>query len=218
MDELHIDKPTDAALIFPGQGAQYVGMGKVLYENHEIARKTFECADEILGFPLSKMCLEGPEELLTETQNCQVAILVSSIAALRVYLTQESKLIPQVCLGLSLGEYTALVAAESILFSDAVKLVRRRGQYMQEAAEKNPGGMVSIIGLDREEAAQIAHDSGVEIANLNSPGQIVLSGKKESIKKAADIAKQKGAKKAIILNVSGAFHSSLMTEAGQRLA
>ncbi|MFH0732230.1 MAG: ACP S-malonyltransferase [Candidatus Omnitrophota bacterium] len=206
------------AYMFPGQGSQYVGMAKQLYDNHEIARQTIDRADEILGFSLSRLMFEGPEEKLTETKNCQVAVMVASTAALKVHLTKISEFTPECALGLSLGEYTALVAAESMLFSDAVKLVRKRGEYMEDAARKNPGSMVSVIGMEREAVEEVAQESGAEIANLNSPGQIVLSGTNDSIKKATEIAQKKGAKKVIPLKVSGAFHSSLMAEAGQRLA
>ncbi len=211
-------EPVKVAYMFPGQGAQYVGMAKGLYDNYEIAKKTINKADEVLGFCLSKLMFEGPEKELTQTRNCQVAIMVASTAALRVHLTQKSEFTPEFALGLSLGEYTALVAASSMLFQDAVKLIRKRGEYMEEASEKNPGGMASIIGLDRNTVAEIAKESGVEVANLNSPGQIVLSGTAENIKRAADIASKKGAKRVIFLKVSGAFHSSLMAEAGHKLA
>lgn len=209
---------TKAAYIFPGQGSQYVGMAKHLYDTNEIARQTIDRADEVLKFKLSKLMFEGPEEELTKTANCQVAIMTASIAALKAYLMQPSEFTPVFTLGLSLGEYTALVAAESMLFSDAVSLVRKRGQYMEDAAMKNPGGMISVIGLSREAAEEICGKSGAEIANLNCPGQIVLSGSNDSIKKAAEIAPTLGAKKVIPLKVSGPFHSSLMAEAGHRLA
>ncbi|UCH12678.1 MAG: ACP S-malonyltransferase [Candidatus Omnitrophota bacterium] len=215
---MEIKEPAKVAYMFPGQGAQYVGMAKSLYDNHEIARQTINRADEVLGFSLSKLMFEGPEKELTQTRNCQVAIMVASTAALKVHLTQKSEFTPEFALGLSLGEYTALIAANSMLFQDAVKLTRKRGEYMEEASEKNPGGMVSIIGLGYDTVREIANESGAEVANLNSPGQIVLSGTAESIKKAADIASKKGAKRAIFLKVSGAFHSSLMAEAGHRLA
>lgn len=213
-----MNDPIPVAYIFPGQGVQYVGMAKDLYNSHEIAKQTIDRADEVLGFSLSKLMFEGPAEELTQTKNCQVAIMVASIAALRVHLIQVTEFTPECALGLSLGEYSALVAAESILFSDAVRLVRKRGEYMHEAAEKNPGAMISVIGLDRKAAEEVAAESGAEVANLNSPGQVVLSGTKESIEKVSEIAKAKGAKRAIPLKVSGGFHSALMAEAGQRLA
>ncbi|NQT95907.1 MAG: ACP S-malonyltransferase [Candidatus Omnitrophica bacterium] len=208
----------EAAYMFPGQGAQYVGMGKSLYDSEEIAKKTFEHANKILGFDLSKLCFEGPAEELMQTKNCQVAILVASVAALRAHLTKPSEFTPQVALGLSLGEYTALVAAEALTFSDAVKLVRLRGEYMEEAAKKNPGKMASILGLGIEDVQSVCEISGAEIANLNCPGQVVVSGLVESVEKAAEFAKEKGAKRTIALDVSGAFHSSLMAEASHSLA
>lgn len=207
-----------SAYMFPGQGSQYVGMGKALYNEQKIAKQTIDRADEILGFSLSKLMFEGPEEELTQTKNAQVAILVASVAALKVHLTQKSEYVPKFALGLSLGEYTALVAAESMLFADAIKIVRKRGEYMQEASKKYPGGMVSIIGLERELVEDIARESGAEIANLNSPGQVVIAGTNEALKKASEIAAQKGAKRTVSLKVSGAFHSTLMVEAGQKLA
>jgi len=207
----------DVAYIFPGQGAQYVGMGKGLYDNHEIARKTFEYANDILGFDLIKLCFQGPAEELTKTQNCQVAILVSSIAALRVHLLTPSDFTPQVALGLSLGEYTALVCAETISFSDAIKLVRLRGQFMEEASKENPGKMASIIGLDIEQAEKVCQKSGAEIANLNCPGQIVVSGSTISVDDALVLAKENGAKRVVVLDVSGAFHSALMAGASHKL-
>ena len=208
----------EVAYMFPGQGAQYVGMGKELYSNHDIAKKTFNHANKILGFDLSKLCFDGPVEELTKTENAQVAILVVSVAALRVHMFEPSNYTPQVALGLSLGEYTALVAAEALNFSDAVKLVRLRGQYMQEAGHNMPGGMVSIMGLGVSDLEKICQISGAEIANLNCPGQVVISGNAESIAKCAELAKAKGAKRAIPLDVSGAFHSSLMAEASHKLA
>ena len=204
--------------MFPGQGAQYVGMGKELYINHDIAKKTFNHANKILGFDLSKLCFDGPTEELTKTENAQVAILVASVAALRVHMLEPSNYIPQVTLGLSLGEYTALVATEALNFSDAVRIVRLRGQYMQEAGRNMPGGMVSIMGLGVSDLEKICQTSGAEIANLNCPGQVVISGNAESIAKCAELAKAKGAKRAISLKVSGAFHSSLMAEASHKLA
>ncbi|MFH1868666.1 MAG: ACP S-malonyltransferase [Candidatus Omnitrophota bacterium] len=207
----------EAALIFPGQGAQYVGMGKNLYDEHEIARKTFDHANKILDFDLAKLCFEGPAEELTKTENCQAAILVASVAALRVHLLQRSDFTPQAALGLSLGEYTALVAAESLSFSDAVKLVRLRGQYMEEAGRSNPGKMASVIGLDSVDVEYICEETKVEVANLNCPGQIVISGKADAIERAVELAKEKGAKCVIMLDVSGAFHSSLMAGASHKL-
>ena len=209
---------TEVAYIFPGQGAQYVGMGKKLYDEHEIARDTFKHANELLGFDLAKLCFEGPADDLTRTENCQAAIMVASIAALRVHLSDKSEFVPQVALGLSLGEYTALVAAEALSFSDAVKLVRLRGRYMEEAGKENPGKMASLMGLELDAAEEVCRLSGAEIANRNCPGQIVISGTIDAINKADSIAKEKGAKRVIMLDVSGAFHSSLMAGASHKLA
>jgi len=207
----------ETAYIFPGQGAQYIGMGKYLYDNHEIARHTFDNANDILGFDLKGLCFEGPANELTKTENCQAAILVASIAALRVHLLKCSQLTPQAVLGLSLGEYSALVCAEVISFSDAVRLVRLRGQLMEKAAKENPGKMASVIGLDVDIVEKICQASGAQIANLNCPSQIVISGTIESIDKAFSLAKEAGAKRVIILDVSGPFHSVLMSGAGQEL-
>jgi [acyl-carrier-protein] S-malonyltransferase len=207
----------DTAFIFPGQGAQYVGMGKALYEKYDIVKKTFNHADDILKFDLTRLCFEGPAEELTKTQNCQVGILVTSIAVLRAHLLERSEFTLQVALGLSLGEYTALVAAESLSFSDAVKLVRLRGRLMEDASRENPGKMASIFGLDIKNTEKICEETGAEIANLNCPGQIVISGAADVIDKAVLRAKEEGAKRAIMLDVSGPFHSTLMAGASHKL-
>lgn len=204
--------------IFPGQGSQYVGMGKDLYDNSAEAKAVFDQAEKILpGLSLKKLCFEGPIEKLTETANSQVAILVTSIAALKALEAgQRAEGIEQVadsCAGLSLGEYSALVASGALEFRDAVRLVRRRGELMEVAARNNPGTMASILGISAESLKEVCRESGAEIANLNSPGQIVISGKIEPVKKAMALAEKKGAKKAILLNVSGPFHSSFMKEA-----
>ncbi|MBI1976582.1 MAG: ACP S-malonyltransferase, partial [Candidatus Omnitrophica bacterium] len=208
------------ALLFPGQGAQYVGMGKPLYDRFPIAKKTFEEADQVLGWSLTKLCFEGPQEELTQTANSQPAILTASVAAWRVF---KEKFIDQVgaglkpaptaAAGLSLGEYSALVAAEAISFSDALRIVRIRGEEMEKAARQNPGTMASIIGLEKGIVEEICRESGAEVANINSPEQIVISGTKESVEKGASLAKSKGAKRAILLDVSGAFHSKWMAPA-----
>jgi [acyl-carrier-protein] S-malonyltransferase len=203
--------------IFPGQGSQYVGMGKDLYDNSSEAKNIFDQAENILpGFNLKKLCFEGPIEELTKTANSQVAILVTSIAALRVLEARLAisgeRLAVMAGAGLSLGEYSALVSCGSLEFLDAVKLVKRRGELMEQAAINNPGTMASIIGISKENLEEACKESGAEIANLNCPGQIVISGRAESVKKAMGFAEQKGAKKAILLNVSGPFHSSFMKE------
>jgi [acyl-carrier-protein] S-malonyltransferase len=192
-------------------------MGKDLYNNYGQAKEIFEQANRALGFDIAKLCFEGPQQELVKTENCQPAILTVSIAAFKVFRQQNKKFEPRVMLGLSLGEYSALVAAGAVAFGDAVRLVRLRGQFMEEAARQFPGKMVSVMGVDAAAAGKIAKEAGCEVANLNCPGQVVLSGSNESIQKAIEISKQKGAAKAVLLNVSGAFHSSLMSQAGQRL-
>lgn len=209
----------DAALIFPGQGAQYVGMGKDLYENFPQAKDVFDKAGAILKFDIKKLCFEGPQEELSTTRNSQPAILASSIAALKVF--EASPLYGQFSLkfslGLSLGEYTALVAAGSISFEDALILVRKRGEFMEDAAKKNPGRMACVIGMDINAVEELCKGFGCEIANLNCPGQIVVSGKTTNIELFASLAKDKGAKRVLMLDVSGPFHSSLMTPARDKL-
>ncbi len=200
--------------IFPGQGSQYAGMGKDLYDNSPEAKNIFDQAEKILpGMNLKKLCFEGPIEELRQTANSQAAILVTSIAALRALSRGQACLSPTACAGLSLGEYSALVASGAIEFQDAVKLVRQRGELMEQAAKNNPGTMASIIGISAEVLKEVCKETKAEIANLNSPGQIVISGKIESVRKAMALAEQKGAKKTILLNVSGPFHSSFMKEA-----
>ena len=206
------------AYIFPGQGSQYAGMGKGLYESYPEAKEVFDKANELLKFDLTKLCFEGPKEDLTATSNSQVAILVHSVAALRVLEKYAvERLTPSFALGLSLGEYTALIAAGSLGFEDGVNLVRKRGLFMQKASEKNPGKMASIIGVEPAELEKLCKGFGCEIANLNSPGQVVISGSPSSVELAASMAKEKGAKRAIVLDVSGAFHSSLMDPAKEKL-
>lgn len=208
----------DFALIFPGQGAQYVGMGRDLYERYPAAKVIYEKANNILGFNISKICFEGPKEELTRTDICQPAILITSIAALRSLESNlPSPLSPKAVLGLSLGEYTALVCAGSLTFEDGLYLVRKRGEFMEEAARQNPGTMASVIGFSLEETRKICEETGIQIANLNSPGQIVISGAKEKVEAASALAKERGAKRIIPLDVSGAFHSDLMELAANKL-
>jgi [acyl-carrier-protein] S-malonyltransferase len=200
------------AYVFPGQGSQSTGMGLDLYNNYHSAKKVFNEADASLGFPLSRLCFEGPDEELTKTHNVQPAIVTVSIACLKSL--KEASIAhfpsPTFVAGHSLGEYTALVAASVLSLADAVLLVRERGRLMYEAGLKNPGSMLAIIGLDEEIVKDISAHSGTEISNINSPGQIVVSGAMEALAKANELAKAKGARVIIPLKVSGAFHSALM--------
>jgi len=206
--------------LFAGQGAQYVGMGRDLYGAFPEARVIFDKAEEVLGFPLSKLCFLGPAQELTQTQNCQPAILVTSIAAWEAFKSNPKSRIlnPEYVAGLSVGEYSALVAAGAIDFRDAVYLVRKRGEFMEEEALKSPGKMASVLGLDLALIKNICRQTQAEIANINCPGQIVISGGIKEIREAAKLAEEQGAKRVIFLEVSGAFHSSAMQGAALKLA
>lgn len=203
--------------MFPGQGAQVVGMGKDLYDEFPAARDLFDRADEILGIPLSRICFEGPEEELQQTQNTQPAIAVTSLALLRVATDLNPDLLerPAFVAGHSLGEYPALVAAGALSFDDAVRLLRTRGELMAAAGKARPGTMAAVIGLDVSECEDVCRESGAEICTINAPGQIVVGGIRESVVRALDYAQARGAKKVIPLSVSGAFHSSLMRSAAE---
>jgi [acyl-carrier-protein] S-malonyltransferase len=207
------------AFLFPGQGAQYAGMGKELYEAFDIVRDVFDRADEILGEPLSGLCFQGPEEELKKTENTQPGILAFSVAVSRL-LTSKG-IVPSAAAGLSLGEYGALVAAGSISFEDALPLVRKRGRFMQEAVPLGKGTMAAILGLDEEKllkCCEEAREAGVVvIANYNCPGQLVISGEVEAVGKACGLAKAAGAKRTVPLQVSGPFHSPMLEPAGRRL-
>lgn len=210
------------AFVFPGQGSQTVGMGKDLMERYPIARKTFEEADEALGFSISKMCFEGPEADLRLTFNTQPAILTVSVAAYRILA--EHGLQPVVAAGHSLGEYSALVASGAMTFADAVRLVRKRGQFMQEAVPVGEGGMAAIMGLDSDTIVAVCQkveaDSGfaVQAVNFNCPGQIAIAGAAKGVEAAIAALKEAGAKRAVSLPVSAPFHSTLMKPAAERLA
>lgn len=207
------------AFLFAGQGSQYVGMAKDLCEAYPESKQVFDRADKILKFDLSKLCFFGPQEELTKTYNSQPAILTATIAAFEAFRAVTGSSFDKVeyLAGLSLGEYSALVAGGSVSFEDALYLVRKRGEFMEDEALKRPGGMVSLIGLNMEAAKQICERTGMEIANLNCPGQIVVSGAKERIEEAQMLANELGAKMAVPLEVSGAFHSSFMKNASVRL-
>ena len=207
------------AFLFPGQGAQAVGMGRELAASHPAARAVFEAADAALGFELSRICWEGPEDALRETRHAQPALLTHSIAALR--LLEAHGIRPSWCAGHSLGEYSACVAAGSLAFEDAVRLVYRRGELMFEAGIERPGTMAAVLGLSREDVAAAcaeAAPAGVVVpANLNAPGQVVISGELAAVERAGMACKARGAKRVIPLVVSGAFHSPLMASASSGL-
>jgi [acyl-carrier-protein] S-malonyltransferase len=208
------------AFLFPGQGSQAVGMGKELAEKHAVARQTFDEADDALGYKLSHLCFEGPEEKLRLTEITQPAILTASIAALRVL--REKGVSPSFVAGHSLGEYSAHIAAGTISFGDAVRTVRNRGKYMQEAVPVGVGGMAAILGMDLEEVTAVCSDAAqgevCEPANINSAEQIVISGNAAAVERATKLARERGAKRAIMLSVSAPFHCSLMKPAQDRLA
>jgi [acyl-carrier-protein] S-malonyltransferase len=200
------------AYVFPGQGSQKVGMGWDIYDSYISAREAFDEADAALGFPLSHLCFEGPEGELTKTSNVQPAVLVTSIACLKAIQQASNNDLPSPSFiaGHSLGEYTALVAADVLSLAGAVRLVRERGRLMYEAGQKNPGGMLAIMGLDTEAVEDICSHSKTEISNINCPGQIVISGPIDALAEASKLAKMKGARHPIPLKVSGAFHSALI--------
>src|SRR5689334_16946730 len=195
------------AFLFPGQGSQAMGMGKELAEKYPAARRTFEEADEALGYKLSQLCFEGPEEKLRMTEITQPAILTASVAALRVL--RENGVSPSFVAGHSLGEYSAHVAAGTLNFTDAVRTVRNRGKYMQEAVPVGVGGMAAILGMDLAKVQQICHDAAhgevCQAANINSPEQIVISGHATAVERAVQLASERGAKKAVTLPVSAPF-------------
>lgn len=205
------------ALMFAGQGAQVVGMGKDLAENFPAARQWFDRANETLGFDLAGICFHGPEAELTKTENAQPGIFLVSWVAFQLLQERASGLKIEATAGLSLGEFTALAAAGVMTFDDAIRVVRQRGRFMQEACEATQGGMAAIIGLDEAATREVCAQAGVELANLNCPGQIVISGPAEKMNVACELAKAKGAKRALPLNVAGAYHSALMAGAQPKL-
>ena len=211
-------KPKTTAFLFPGQGSQSVGMGQALAQQYPIARETFQQADEILGIPLTQLAWEGPEEKLNDTINTQPALMVHSIAALRVLEQQFPEFTPAFVAGHSMGELSALVAAKILPFEAALKLARRRGELMKQAGEISPGGMAAILGLDiptLDEICALASDENeiVQVANDNCPGQVVISGAKPALERAMSLASEAGAKRVVPLAISIAAHSPLMTHA-----
>jgi [acyl-carrier-protein] S-malonyltransferase len=205
------------ALLFAGQGAQAVGMGKDLAEKFPAAKNWFDRANAALGYDLAKICFEGPETELTKTENAQPGIFLVSWVAFQLLKEQVPNLKFDATAGLSLGEFTALTAADAMSFEDGLRVVRQRGKFMQEACDATRGGMAAIIGLDETTTREVCAEAGVELANLNCPGQLVISGEAEKISKAIELAKAKGAKRAIQLPVAGAYHSPLMASAQPKL-
>ena len=210
-----------AAILFPGQGSQFVGMGNDLVRQFRVAARLFEEGDETLGFALSDICFEGDKDILTETRNAQPAILLHSIAAWKI-LKEEAGIEVKITAGHSLGEYSALVAAGAIEAMDALRIVRKRGELMYNAGLSQPGTMAAIIGMERSNVRDLCDNSSrdnsiVVLANINCPGQIVISGNIDAVQRAMEMAKNQGAKKVIQLNVSGAFHSPLVSSAEDEL-
>jgi [acyl-carrier-protein] S-malonyltransferase len=206
------------ALLFAGQGAQFVGMGKDLAEKYPAAKVWFDRANAALGYDLAAICFKGPEPELTKTENAQPGIFLVSWIAFDLLKTLVPSLSFQATAGLSLGEFTALTAAGALGFEDGLAVVRQRGRFMQEACEVTRGGMAAIIGLDEAPTREVCAEAGVVLANLNCPGQLVISGAAENIARACDLAKAKGARRAMPLPVAGAYHSPLMASAQPKLA
>jgi [acyl-carrier-protein] S-malonyltransferase len=205
------------ALLFAGQGAQVVGMGKDFVEQFPSAKSWFDRANAALGYDLASICFNGPEAELTKTENAQPGIFLVSWVAFELLRERIPSLNFQATAGLSLGEFTALTAGGAMSFEDGLRVVRQRGRFMQEACEATQGGMAAIIGLDEAPTREVCAETGVTLANLNCPGQIVISGAAEKIAHACDLAKAKGAKRALPLTVAGAYHSPLMASAQPKL-
>lgn len=215
------EDPSDerVAWLFPGQGSQHVGMGRILFEQSAAARRLFETADAVLKRALSEICFRGPEDLLRQTVNAQPAIMTVSLACLaaaqeRGDLTRP----PSYVAGHSLGEYTAAVAAGALRFEDGLRLVQERGRLMQQAGEQNPGTMAAILGLSEPAVRKFCEETGAEVCNINAPEQIVIGGSPAVIEAATQRARAAGARRAVALNVSGAFHTTLMEPAAQGMA
>ena len=205
------------ALLFAGQGAQTAGMGKDFAEKFPSAKAWFDCANAALGYDLAAICFNGPDAELTKTENCQPGIFLVSWVAFQLLKEQVPNLKFEAAAGLSLGEFTALAAAGAMTFEDGLRVTRQRGKFMQEACDATRGGMAAIIGLDEAPTREVCAEAGVVLANLNCPGQLVISGETDKIAKAVELAGAKGAKRAIPLPVAGAYHSPLMASAQPKL-
>jgi len=220
MERMQPSQTAKTAFLFPGQGSQFPGMGKSLADTYPTAHQTFEEADDAVGFPLSKLCFEGPEDQLKLTENTQPALVAVSTAAFRVL--QEKGLVFDYVAGHSLGEYSALVAAGSLAFPDALRLVRKRGAYMQQAVPAGVGAMAALLKLPEEKLAGVLAEAAqgevVQAANLNSPDQIVIAGHAGAVNRACELAKAAGARRAVLLPVSAPFHCSLMKPAQAQLS
>ena len=212
-----IARMSKTALMFAGQGAQAVGKGQQLAENFSAARAWFDRANAALGYDLASICFHGPDAELTKTENAQPGIFLVSWVAFELLRERVPSLKFEATAGLSLGEFTALAAAGVMTFDDAIRVVRQRGRFMQEACEATQGGMAAIIGLDESATREVCAQAGVELANLNCPGQIVISGPADKMNTACELAKARGAKRALPLNVAGAYHSALMAGAQPKL-
>jgi [acyl-carrier-protein] S-malonyltransferase len=205
------------ALLFAGQGAQMVGMGKDLASEFSSAKAWFDRANAALGYDIASICFDGPEAELTKTENAQPGIFLVSWACFQLLKERVPSLSFEAAAGLSLGEFTALTATGAMSFEDGLRVVRQRGRFMQEACDVTKGGMAAIIGLDEAPTREVCAETGVELANLNCPGQLVISGEAGKIIKACDLAKAKGARRALPLTVAGAYHSPLMASAQPKL-
>ena len=217
LPQLRSESVGKKAIVFAGQGAQFVGMGKDLVEAYPECRDLYRKADEILGYSLSKICFDGPVEMLTKSNNCQPAIFVTSIACHIALMKEAPGTTFDAAAGLSLGEWSALHMAGSISFEDGLRVLEARGRFMQDACEAREGGMVSVIGLSADQLLKVCAATGVEVSNINSPEQMVLSGERGAVRKAEEMAKLEGAIRTVMLNVAGAYHSSLMAPAAERL-
>ena len=206
------------ALLFAGQGSQSVGMGRDLAEKYDVCRQLFAHANEVLGRDITQICFAGPEAVLTKTDNAQPGIFLTSLACLAALKSQVPDLTFDATAGLSLGEFTALTAADAVTFDDGLRMVQVRGKFMQEACDTTNGGMASVLSMDDAALAEVCREADVDIANINCPGQVVISGDKEKIAKAVELAKERGAKRAIPLVVAGAYHSRLMEGAKVKVA